>query len=426
MPSPIRSLTTRDVRRYVDEQVFTSTTPGNGHVGVEVEWVTRSVDRSAERHTVTPDQLLAALGLSAPGDVLPDGARVTFEPGGQLELSGPAFVCADTAIAAMARDAAVARRAVSAHGIDLVGIGLDPAGLRDRVIDGARYAAMEQYFDTQWPDGRVMMRNTASVQVNVDLGAPSHVESRWQRAHAIVPVLAAAFANSPFDTSGSLTGSRSSRLDVWRRLDPRRTRAAARPGTSAATAWTTYALDAPVMMIDTSAGPASANSAKSFAPIPRPLSFARWIHDGHELGWPTIDDFEYHLSTLFPPVRPRGWFELRTIDALPDEWWPVAVAVTAALLDDDTAADIATRASAAVAGRAHLAARDSCHDPELRTAVDQCFVAAIAALPRIGAASARAATEAYYERYVAPGRCPADDLHHDPCRWSPSSDVSVT
>ncbi len=58
---------------------------------------------------------------------------------------------------------------------------------------------MEQYFDTRWPDGRVMMRNTASVQVNVDLGAPALVESRWTRAHDLVPVLAAAFANSPFD-----------------------------------------------------------------------------------------------------------------------------------------------------------------------------------------------------------------------------------
>ena len=49
-----------------------------------------------------------------------------------------------------------------------------------------------------------------------------------------------------------------------------------------------------------------------------PLTFAEWIEDGHELGWPTLDDLDYHLTTLFPPVRPRGWLELRMIDALPD------------------------------------------------------------------------------------------------------------
>ena len=38
--------------------------------------------------------------------------------------------------------------------------------------------------------------------------------------------------------------------------------------------------------------------------------------------FPDADDLEYHLTTLFPPVRPRGWLELRMIDALPEELWP--------------------------------------------------------------------------------------------------------
>ena len=86
----------------------------------------------------------------------------------------------------------------------------------------------------------------------------------------------------------------------------------------------------------------------------RPLPFARWIHEGHELGWPTLDDFAYHLTTLFPPVRPRGWLELRVVDALPDAWWPVAVAVTTALLDD---AEGRRRGGAARRGRCGAACR---------------------------------------------------------------------
>ena len=117
----------------------------------------------------------------------------------------------------------------------------------------------------------------------------------------------------------------------------------------------------------------------------RPLArSATWIANGHELGWPTLDDFDYHLTTLFPPVRPRGWLELRMIDALPDEWWPVAVAVTATLLDDAEAADAAAAAVASTRGCWIAAARDGLADPALRAAADACFTAVLEALPRLG------------------------------------------
>ena len=95
------------------------------------------------------------------------------------------------------------------------------------------------------------------------------------------------------------------------------------------------------------------------------VAFSTWLADGHELGWPTIDDFAYHLTTLFPPVRPRGWLELRMIDALQEEWWPVAVAVTAALLDDPAASDIAAEAVDPVRDSWTAAARDSLAVPAL-------------------------------------------------------------
>mgnify|MGYP000225654865 CR=1 FL=1 len=53
------------------------------------------------------------------------------------------------------------------------------------------------------------------------------------------------------------------------------------------------------------------------------------LDHGNEHGFPTTDDLTYHLTTLFPPVRPRGWLELRMIDGLPPEWWPVALTLVA-------------------------------------------------------------------------------------------------
>jgi glutamate--cysteine ligase len=38
-----------------------------------------------------------------------------------------------------------------------------------------------------------------------------------------------------------------------------------------------------------------------------------------------------HLTTLFPEVRPRGYFEVRSCDALPPEWYAAPLAFIAGL-----------------------------------------------------------------------------------------------
>ena len=84
---------------------------------------------------------------------------------------------------------------------------------------------------------------------------------------------------------------------------------------------------------------------------------------------PTADDLDYHLTTLFPPVRPRGYVEIRCIDALPDRWWPAVAALTATLVDDPVAADLAADACAPVADAWEAAARAGLADPAVRRAV---------------------------------------------------------
>jgi glutamate--cysteine ligase len=123
-----------------------------------------------------------------------------------------------------------------------------------------------------------------------------------------------------------------------------------------------------------------------------------------------VEDLANHLSTLFPPVRPRGWLELRMIDALPEPYWPVPVAVAAALLDDPAAADIAAAATEPCAGRWAKAARDALTDPALGRAARTCFEAAHAALLRRGATDLAGLVADYVHRYVERGRCPADDV----------------
>jgi glutamate--cysteine ligase len=114
---------------------------------------------------------------------------------------------------------------------------------------------------------------------------------------------------------------------------------------------------------------------------------------------------------VFPPVRPRGWLELRYLDAQPGELWPVPVAVTTALLDDRIAADGARAACADVDDRWLAASRDGLRDDTLRRAAIECVDLALDALRRLGAdAGLRAAVAEFRDRYPARGRTPADRL----------------
>ena len=153
--------------------------------------------------------------------------------------------------------------------------------LRDRVLDAPRYRAMEEYFDTHWPAGRTMMRHTASIQVNLDIGEPGDVADRWRRAHDLGPVLLAAFANSPFDARANPTGWCSTRFAVWDGIDPSRTGAAYRDDLDPCAAFTR--LRARRARDDDLAR----RSRRRRSVVPDPgLHFGEWIDHGHELGFP--------------------------------------------------------------------------------------------------------------------------------------------
>ncbi|MGH9285147.1 MAG: glutamate-cysteine ligase family protein, partial [Acidimicrobiales bacterium] len=382
---------------------------GAERIGLEIEWLTYPAGDRGRR--ASPDQLAAALQALAAD--APYG-RVTFEPGGQVELSSAPAPTLAEAHAAVQAGAGAIRRALARAGCGIESAAFDAERPPQRVLDAPRYSAMEAYFDRRGDAGRQMMCNTASIQVNLDLGGPE-AAARWRRAHALGPVLSAAFANSPL-RMGRPTGFRSTRAAVWRAIDRTRTAPASGWGAGGDPAgdWAAYALAARVMLVRA--------TPERFVALDRPLPFAGWIRQGHELGWPTADDLAYHLTTLFPPVRPKGWLEIRFIDALPDPWWRVASAVTAALVVDAEAAAAADRAVAATTTMGEVAAVSGLGHPGLARAARACFDAALAALPRLGADPATVdASAAYHDLFVARGRTPADDLLDQWCRRAPAN-----
>ncbi|HEY1700489.1 MAG TPA: ergothioneine biosynthesis glutamate--cysteine ligase EgtA [Trebonia sp.] len=365
---------------------------------------------------------------TAPG-ILPSGAFLTAEPGGQLELSSLPADSLDDLIQSATTDLTALRAALGGHGLDLAGLGLDPFRPPRRILNLPRYAAMETFFDRGGPWGRQMMGGTASVQVCLDAGDDSDTWTgyryRWRLLHAIGPLLVATFANSPL-RDGNPTGWKSARQQIWANMDAGRTRPPIGEGASdPRDGWARYALDAQVMCM---------RSPGDDWTAPPGLTFRDWIGARDGLRVPDMEDLAYHLSTLFPPVRPRGHFEIRMIDAQPGDGWVVPLAVTHALLADERAADAAMSAAERIwpgppgawpadpgedgSGPNHddgnpwiTAARCGLDDPAIARASRDCLHAARAALTRLNAPPlVTTPVDTFIENYTQRDRCPADDL----------------
>ena len=127
------------------------------------------------------------------------------------------------------------------------------------------------------------MRLTASTQVCLDWSPGAAGLEQWRLAQLAGPYLAAAFSTSPESDS---------RLAIWLEVDPSRT-----------------AFDGRLLGADPVAAYAD------FA-----AGAARFTPEGE------------HLSTLFPPVRPRGhYLEIRYLDVQPDHLIGRVVSVLANL-----------------------------------------------------------------------------------------------
>jgi glutamate--cysteine ligase len=161
-----------------------------------------------------------------------------------------------------------------------------------------------------------------------------------------------------------------------------------------------YALAARVMLVR--------RSEDDIVALTDGLTFGEWLIDGHELGWPDLDDLAYHLTTLFPPVRPKGWFEVRTIDALPTPFWQVATAVTYALLTEPAiASDLHAALDGTAGAWADAAQLGLGHPAFLRSSI-RALELAVEVLEQRADTTYAELVGAYLEHWVRRGRSPGD------------------
>jgi glutamate--cysteine ligase len=156
-------------------------------------------------------------------------------------------------------------------------------------------------------------------------------------------------------------------------------------------------------------------------PVTSYVPFADWVDGGSLLGGrnPTAADLDYHLTTLFPPVRPRRWLEIRYLDSVPDALWPALVFTLVTLLDDPIAADIAAEATESVATVWDNAARIGLDDRRVYAAATRCVSAAADRTPPPLRESMQQLVE-----MVDQGGCPGEDFAERVIRYGVAPAVS--
>ncbi|MEV6489921.1 ergothioneine biosynthesis glutamate--cysteine ligase EgtA [Actinoplanes sp. NPDC051633] len=323
------------------------------HIGAELEWTVHHSDapaaplRAADLRRALGRHTPATLDPSLPPDPLPALGSLTAEPGGQLEISSAPATSLGALHTAVSTDVEHLTQLLTTAGLTLGRSGIDPHRRPHRLIHNPRYDAMERAFDADGPHGRVMMNSTAGLQVCLDAGPPDQLPARWAAVTALGPVLVAAFANARRH-AGRDTGWASARMAAWLGIDPRRSHPFAHPPGDPAAGWVRFAMAAPLLC----AGGATLGD---------------WLR-GALPGRPTEEDVDFHLSTLFPPVRPRGYLEIRYLDAQPGADWIAPVAVLAVLLADPATTEAALELARPVADRWVEASRCGLADPPIRRA----------------------------------------------------------
>jgi glutamate--cysteine ligase len=242
-----------------------------------------------------------------------DGANISLEPGGQLELSGAPLETIHQTCDEVNDHLREVKSVADDIGARFIGLGAAPVWTHDDMpmMPKGRYRLMDGYMDRVGTMGKVMMRRTCTVQVNLDFSSEADMVLKLRTAMALQPVATALFANSPF-FEGKVNGHKSWRARVWRDLD------GARTGIPAFVfedgmgfdRWVDYALDVPMYFVHRDGTYIDA-LGQSFR------DFLRGDLPALPGEVPTLSDWADHLTTLFPEARIKRYMEMRGADGGP-------------------------------------------------------------------------------------------------------------
>jgi glutamate--cysteine ligase len=266
-----------------------------------------------------------------------DGANVSLEPGGQLELSGAPLETIHQTCDEVNVHLQQVKSVADELNVAFIGLGAAPIWTHDQmpVMPKGRYKLMTDYMDRVGTMGKSMMYRTCTVQVNLDFASEPDMVQKLRTSVALQPVATALFANSPF-FDGKPNGHKSWRSRIWRDLDPARTGTLpfAFEDGFGFERYVDYALDVPMYFVYRDGRYINA-LGQSF----RDFLNGRLPALPGEV--PTLSDWADHLTTIFPEARLKKYLEMRGADGGPWRRLCALPALWVGLLYDQSALDAA-------------------------------------------------------------------------------------
>lgn len=235
---------------------------------------------------------------------------LTLEPGGQIEHSGAPQPSVAAAVADNDKHLDELVAVCAAENVRMLATGFRPLQPVERIpwMPKGRYVVMRDYLPRYGRRAHDMMKRTATVQANVDFTDEADAMDMLRVGQGISPLVVALFAASPL-ANGKDTGEQSYRASAWLETDPARCgllRFVFEPGASFA-AYASWAADVPMFFVYRH-GQYHSLAGEGF-------TFRRFLAEGWRGERATHDDWELHLSTLFPEVRLKRYLEVRQADA---------------------------------------------------------------------------------------------------------------
>lgn len=266
-----------------------------------------------------------------------DGANVSLEPGGAVELSGAPLETIHETCDEVHEHLREVKDIADKIGVGFIGLGAAPIWTHEEMplMPKGRYRLMNDYMEKVGTMGRAMMRRTCTVQVNLDFGSEADMVQKLRVALALQPVATALFANSPF-FEGKPNNHKSWRSLIWRNLDDARTGMLPfvfEEGMGFER-YVEYALDVPMYFVyrDGKYINALGQSFRDFLQGKLPALPGET---------PTLSDWADHLTTAFPEARIKKYMEMRGADGGPWSRLCALPAFWVGLMYDQSALDAA-------------------------------------------------------------------------------------
>jgi len=261
-------------------------------------------------------------------------ANITVEPGGQLELSGEQCESIHCAHSELMEHIEQIVTVGADLGIVFLGLGMQPLSRVEDIewVPKRRYEIMGPYMRRVGTLGQCMMKQTATVQANLDFSDERDAMRKMRVAMGLVPLISACFANSSI-SDGRVNGFMTLRGHIWTDTDPARSGMLAfvLREDSSIEDYVDYALDVPMYFIV---------RRGDYVPL-LDLTFRQFMAAGYEGEAATLDDWALHLTTLFPEVRLKRYIEVRSADSQPPEMMLALPALMKGLLYEPNSLDAA-------------------------------------------------------------------------------------